>query len=178
MRKQEDDVSSRGLPTCCSCAALVTALLLVGGASFIGASILQTCRQACRIRPLKSRCLIRRQVGEDGDVGPLAQSEQGSQYRSLPFCLIWHSKRVAKRVGNGQCPRGSNLARHFGQHGDRSSRDAPLLYLRLNQADRLMAEGSNRDQERDVDFIFDQEPRGFRGSTLHQSSGRSDGSHE
>ncbi len=82
--------------------------------------------------PLTSRRPICWQVREDGDVGPLAQSKQGSQYRSLRFCLIRHSERVAEGVGNRQCPRGSNFARHLGQHGGGAYDPADEHNLRTN----------------------------------------------
>jgi hypothetical protein len=94
---------------------------------------------------------------EDRDVVPGARPQQGAKDRGLDLGRVGRPERMAEWVGHHEGARRLNLARDLRQHRDGRGGDAAALELRLNQADRLMAEGSNGHEERDVHPVIDEE---------------------
>ena len=83
---------------------------------------------------------------------------------------------MAKR--NEQGSRRLHLLGHLAKQLDRDAGDALPLELGADQADRLVAQRSDRNQQDGVDCVADQLTRGLRGRVFDQPSGCSDASHE
>ena len=85
---------------------------------------------------------------------------------------------IPERVGHGERARDPDLPRDLRERRDGRRRDSPPFQLRGDQTHGLMAERSERDEERDVDAVGFQQRRGLRGGLLHEAARRRDRAHE
>ncbi len=112
------------------------------------------------------------------DVVALAERQQRSEDAALGVRNTRQAERVAECVWDCERTRRLNFARNLRKHGDRRRSDAVPLNLRLDQADRLMTERSNRDKERDIDFVLYEETRCGGSRAFHQTAWCGDRAHE
>ena len=108
----------------------------------------------------------------------LEHLERGLDHGVLPFGIAGTVERMAVAKRNEQGSRRSHLLGHLAKQLDRDAGDALPLELGADQADRLVAQRSDRNQQGGVDRVADQLTRGLRGRVLDQPSGCGDAPHE
>ncbi len=115
---------------------------------------------------------------EDRDIRSRQQRQQPSEHFPLQSRLPRFAERKSERPRHGERARRADFSGDLRKHGQGCGDDPSPLDLRLNQADRLVAERSNRHEERHIDRILLQQRCSSRRGVADETAGRRDRAHE
>lgn len=117
-------------------------------------------------------------VGDQRHIVPIEQCERCFDHAALKprvvGCAEW--KSMAKR--DGKCTRGAYLLGNPPQEHDADGGDPAPFQLRRDQAHGLITHRSDRDEERRIDSVLDEQLRRLRRARLHEPPRRGDRTHE
>lgn len=133
------------------------------------------------------RCEWSREVGvirnllhvrDQRHIVPIEQRERCFDHAALQPRVMGcaEGKSMAKR--DGKRTRGAYFLGNLSQEHDADGRDPAPLQLRGDQAHGLIAHRSDRDEERRVDAVLDEQLRRLRCARLHEPPRRGDRAHE
>lgn len=116
--------------------------------------------------------------GGRAERGIFEQTQRRFQDRVLSTRVVRSVQGIAVAEGNEQRTGRPDSLGHLAQQLDRHRRDSLSLHLGCDQTDRLVAERSDGNEERDVHPISDQLPRGVGRRVADQAPRCHDRAHE
>ena len=110
--------------------------------------------------------------------GIFEKLQRGVEDGVLARRIVRRVERVTMLERDEERPGRAHALGHFAKELDRHGRNPLTFQFGRDQTHGLVAHWSDRNQQRHVHGVFDQQPRRGRGALLNQPSGGGNGTHE